>query len=57
MQHLNCRENLPRFGIGDVKITSRTLCPSPVTSGKSPPSGPACPIAGLLHTLLYKEKQ
>lgn len=31
-------------------MTSRTLWPSLVTSGKSPPLGPAIPIDGLLHT-------
>lgn len=31
-------------------MTSRTLWPSLVTSGNSPPLGPAIPIDGLLHT-------
>lgn len=31
-------------------MTSRTWCPSLVTNGKSPPSGPASPDDGLLHT-------
>lgn len=44
--------HVPRFRIGDVKITSRTLCPSLVMSGKSPPNGPAYPMEGLLQTLI-----
>jgi hypothetical protein len=35
-------------------MTSRTLWPSLVTKGKSPPSGPACPMDGLLHTYNYR---
>eukprot|EP00268_Persea_americana_P014280 TRINITY_DN1632_c0_g1_i14.p1 TRINITY_DN1632_c0_g1~~TRINITY_DN1632_c0_g1_i14.p1 ORF type:complete len:106 (+),score=12.60 TRINITY_DN1632_c0_g1_i14:719-1036(+) len=40
-----------RSRMGDVNMTSSTLCPSLVTRGKSPPVGPACPIVGLLQTL------
>lgn len=44
---------IPKSRIGDVKITSRTWCPSVVTNGKLPPRGPALPNAGLLHTLQF----
>lgn len=42
--------SVPRSKMGDVNMTSSTLCPSLVTSGKSPPVGPACPVVGLLQT-------
>lgn len=48
--------NLPSLCIGEVKMTSRTLWPSLVSKGKSPPSGPACPIDGLLHTFDQQTK-
>jgi hypothetical protein len=37
-------------------MTSRTLWPSLVTNGKSPPSGSACPMDDLLQTYNYKAK-
>ena len=48
---------VPSFSMGDVNMTSRILCPSLVTNGKSPPSGPACPMDGLLHTFNGKWKR
>lgn len=40
----------PAVVIGVVKITSNTKWPSGVTSGFSPPNGPASPKLGLLQT-------